>query len=148
MKLPANVLILVADGRKAIVLRNTGDEMFPNLKTEWSVTDQNPATASQGTDRPGRVHSNDRRSSVEQTDWHNQQEVSFAKRAAAAFEEFARDRRARQIVIVSPPRTLAVIRRALDDASIPKVIGELPHDLVNKPVADIEAFLGRATIAS
>ncbi len=31
--LPHKAWVLVGDGRKAIVLRNEGDEIFPNLRT-------------------------------------------------------------------------------------------------------------------
>lgn len=148
MKIPANALVLIADGRKAIILRNAGDEKFPNLKTEWTVVDQNPTTAAQGTDRPGRVNSQGRRSSVEQTDWHNEEEAAFTRRAAAALNELACDAKSRHIVVVAPPRALAVLRRSISDHASRKLIGELPHDLVNFSVADIEAYLDRAEAAS
>lgn len=148
MNIPANTLVLVADGRKAMILRNAGDAKFPNLKSEWVVVDHNPPTAAQGTDRPGRVNFQGRRSSVEQTDWHTAEETAFAKRAAAALEDLARDDKARDIVLVAPPRTLAVVRRSLGDDTLKKVIHELPHDLVKLPVSEIEAYLGRANAAS
>jgi hypothetical protein len=40
------------DGRKALFLRNAGDEKFPNLKTERVFAEENPPTHEQGTDRP------------------------------------------------------------------------------------------------
>lgn len=147
MKIPTNTLVLVADGRKAIILRNAGDEKFPNLKIEWAVMDQNPSTATQGSDRPGRVNYQNRRSSVEQTDWHALEEVAFAKRTAAAFDDLVRDLKTVDVVIVAPPRTLSVLRQHLDQATTSKVIAELPHDLVYRPVGDIETYLGQATIA-
>lgn len=143
MNLPANAFVLVADGRKAMILRNAGDAKFPNLKNEWVVVDQNPPTAAQGTDRPGRVNFQGRRSSLEQTDWHTAEETAFAKRAAAALEDLVRDAKARHIVLVAPPRTLAVIRRSLGDDTLKNVITELPHDLVKLSVSEIEAYLGR-----
>jgi protein required for attachment to host cells len=148
MNIPANALILVADGRKAMILRNGSDEKYPNLKSEWVMVEQNPSTAAQGTDRPGRVRSQNRRSSVEQTDWHAEAETAFAKRTAAALEELVRDIRKCSVVIVAPPRTLAVIRRSLRDNTQKRVIAELPHDLVNLAVSDIEAHLGRMMAAS
>jgi protein required for attachment to host cells len=148
MKIPSNTLVLVADGRKAMILRNAGDATFPNLKVEWAVMDQNPSTAKQGTDRPGRVNFQNRRSSVEQTDWHAQEEVAFAKQTAAAFDDLVRDLKAADAVIVAPPRTLSVLRKHLDQATSSRVLAELAHDLVNRPIGDIEDYLGRATIAS
>jgi protein required for attachment to host cells len=34
LAIPHDALIFVGDGRKALFLRNAGDEEFPNLKTE------------------------------------------------------------------------------------------------------------------
>ena len=148
MNIPANALILVADGRKAMILRNAGDEKFPNLKSEWTVVDQNPPTATQGTDRPGRVSFQGRRSSVEQTDWHTERESAFAKSTAAALDAFVRESQARHVVVVAPPRTLAVLRRSLGDETSRKVIAELQQDLVKLPIHEIEAHLDRAETAS
>jgi len=148
MNMPSNTLVLVADGRKAMILRNTGDAMFPSLKIEWAVMDQNPSTAAQGSDRPGRVNFRNRRSSVEQTDWHAQEEVAFAKRTAAAFDDLVRDLKVADVVIVAPPRTLSVLRHSLAQGTSTKVIAELAHDLVNRPIGDIESYLGRATVTS
>ena len=53
--IPHSSLVFVGDGRKALFLRNEGDEKFPNLKTERVFVDDNPPTHEQGTDRPGRA---------------------------------------------------------------------------------------------
>ena len=148
MKIPANALILVADGRKAMILRNAGDEKFPNFKTEWSMTEEHPSTAAQGSDRPGRVNFQNRRSSVEQTDWHTEEETQFAKRTATILDGLVHEMQPRQVVIVAPPRTLSVLRRSLGQDTSRKVVAELAHDLVNHTVGDIEAYLGRAKAAS
>ena len=44
MSIPHDAIVFVGDGRKALFLRNAGDEKFPNLKTEQVFVDQNPAT--------------------------------------------------------------------------------------------------------
>ena len=54
-KIPHNALVFVGDGRKALFLRNEGDETFPDLQTEKVFEDENPSSHEQGTDRPGRV---------------------------------------------------------------------------------------------
>jgi protein required for attachment to host cells len=148
MKIPPNALILVADGRKAIILRNAGDEKFPNLKSELSVADENPSTAAQGSDRPGRVNYQDRRSSVGQTDWHAEEEAAFAKRVALMLDGIVREKQTRHVIIVAPPRTLSVLRRNLNEDSASKVIAELAQDLVNHTVGDIETHLDRAKAVS
>ena len=45
LKIPHDALIFVGDGRKALFLRNAGDEKFPNLKTERVFVDDNPSNS-------------------------------------------------------------------------------------------------------
>jgi protein required for attachment to host cells len=47
--------VFVGDGQKALFLRNTGDATLLNLTTAQVLTDENPPTHEQGTDRPGRA---------------------------------------------------------------------------------------------
>jgi protein required for attachment to host cells len=54
LKLPHNAF--VGDGRKALFLRNEGDEKFPNLKTESVFEDENPLTHEQGKKGAGSRH--------------------------------------------------------------------------------------------
>lgn len=49
-----NSLILVGDGRKALLLRNRGNAQRIDLVVGRIVEQDNPATREQGTDRPGR----------------------------------------------------------------------------------------------
>ena len=53
IQIPHDAIVFVGDGRKALFMRNEGDEKFPNLKTERVFTDVNPPTHEQGTDKPG-----------------------------------------------------------------------------------------------
>ena len=55
LKIPHDAFVFVGDGRKALFLRNDGDEKFPYLKTERVFVDENPPSHEQGTERPGRI---------------------------------------------------------------------------------------------
>ena len=55
INLPHDAFVFVGDGRKALFLRNEGDEKFLNLKTEQVLVDQHPPTREQGSDQPGRA---------------------------------------------------------------------------------------------
>lgn len=57
IQIPHDAIVFVGDGRKALFLRNDGDEKYPNLKTEQVFVDHNPPTHEQGTERPGRSFS-------------------------------------------------------------------------------------------
>jgi protein required for attachment to host cells len=144
LKIPHDAFVFVGDGRKALFLRNDGDEKFPNLKTERVLVDDNPPTHEQGTDRPGRTFQragSNMRSSVSQTDWHELEEHRFALRVAAALERLVRERHAKALVVVAPPRTLADLRHAFHADVKGRIIAEIDKDLTKHPVYDIEKHL-------
>ena len=57
MKIGTGDWIVVCDGRKALILENLGDRMFPNLHTKEVHEHPDSSTSAQGSDAPGRVHS-------------------------------------------------------------------------------------------
>jgi protein required for attachment to host cells len=145
--LPHDGFVFVGDGRKALFLRNEGDEKFPNLKTERVFSEKNPLTHEQGTDKPGRTFASagtHRRGAVSQTDWHHLEEDRFAARVAVALENLVRSRRIPALVIAAPPRTLADLRRTIHADVKKKVIAEVDKDLTNHPVPEIETHLLRS----
>jgi protein required for attachment to host cells len=141
---PHRAWILIGDGRKALVLRNDGDAVYPNLKTV-EVLDQGrvPTTADLGTDKPGRaVNARDgRRSGMEQTDWHDLAEQRFAGEVAQALETHHAAGAFGALVVVAPPRTLAELRRSFSSGLQAKVIAEVDKDLTKHPVHEIERLL-------
>ena len=113
LKIPHNAFVFVCDGRKALFLRNEGDATFPNLKTEKVFQDENPDTHEQGSDRPGCLSKpSGQRSAVEPVDWHDLEEHRLARRVAAEMEQVVREHKAKALVVVAPPRTLADLRGA------------------------------------
>jgi len=74
--------VVVCDGRKALILENIGNQALPNLHTKEIREHKERRTSAQGSDAPGRVHQSvgHARSSVEQTDWHDQEEREFLTR--------------------------------------------------------------------
>ena len=141
--IPHDARVLVGDGRKALILRNQGDDVYPNLQVERTLENaENPATHVQGSDRPGRVFATgSRRSAVEETDRHEMSEERFAKEIIEALEQLcARDKPA-SLVIVAPPRMLAQLRAGLPNSIKPLVTAEIDRDLTKAPVHEIEKHL-------
>ncbi|MGO4843498.1 host attachment protein, partial [Rhizobiaceae sp. 2RAB30] len=54
IKLKRGTWVLVADGEKALFLKNSGDAVNPNLDVARKMNEENPPTREQGSDRPGR----------------------------------------------------------------------------------------------
>jgi protein required for attachment to host cells len=145
ISIPHDAIVFVGDGRKALFLRNAGDDKFPNLRTERVFVDQNPATHDQGTERPGRLFAGaaarDKRSAIEPTDWHELEAHRFARMVADAFEKLVRERKVRAVVIAAPPRILAELRQALHGDVKAHIIAEVDKDFTKHPVYEIEKHL-------
>ena len=139
-------VVLVADGRKALFLRNHGDADLVDLRVESVMTaPPNPKTAAQGTDRPGRAQDSmtGRPSAYEQTDWHELAEREFAAEVAAAIGEHERKGRIAALIVAAPPAALAELRAALPDAVRRKIKAEVAKDLTMRPIPEIEKLLVR-----
>ena len=148
LKIPHNAFVLIGDGRKALFLRNEGDEKFPNLRTENVFEDDNPLTHDQGSERPGRVSKaldSGQRSAVEPVDWHHIEEHRFATNVATAMEKVVRTRRVPALVVVAPPKTLADLRNAFHADVQARIIAEINKDLTKHPISEIEKHLTGAT---
>ena len=144
LKIPQNAFVFVGDGRKALFLRNEGDERVPNLKTESVFEDDNPLTHDQGSERPGRISKaidSGQRSAVEPVDWHHIEEHWFAKRVAAAMEQVVRARKVPALVVVAPPKTLADLGSTFHADVKSRVIAEINKDLTKCPIGEIEKHL-------
>jgi protein required for attachment to host cells len=144
VSIPHHAWVFVGDGRKALFLRNTGDETFANLTTERVFVEENPPTHDQGADRPGRAFKRagtNYRSSMEATDWHELEKHRFAQRVAAAMEELMRTRNVTALVLAAPPRTLAELRHALHPDVQRHIVAEIDKDRTKHPIAEIERHL-------
>ena len=142
--IPHDGFVFVGDGRKALFLRNDGDDKFPNLKTERVFVDRdNPPTREQGTDQPGRAFSgiDGRRGALEQADWHELEERHFAREVAAALVKVVRERKVKALVVAAPPRTLSELRQAFHADVKTKIVAEIDKDLTKLPVYEIERHL-------
>ena len=145
INIPHDAIVFVGDGRKALFLRNAGDEKYPNLTTEQVFVDDNPSTHDQGSERPGRLFAGaaarDKRSAIEPTDWHEIEEHRFARMVADAFEKLVRERKVKAAIIAAPPRTLADLRQALHADVKARVVAEVDKDFTHHPIDEIERHL-------
>src|SRR5205085_12458419 len=76
--------VVVADGGRALIMRNDGDAVSPRLTVLRKYGDHVPPTREQGSDKPGRTNASVgvNRSAMEQTDWHRQAEDSLMREVA------------------------------------------------------------------
>jgi protein required for attachment to host cells len=143
MKIGTGDWIVVCDGRKALILENLGDRMFPNLHTKEVHEHPDLSTHAQGGDTPGRVHQSmgGARSSVEQTDWHDESERAFLKALADRLDVAVTSGETTALTMVASPRALGMIRLDYSTAVRKALHGEFGKDLVKMPVHEIEKQL-------
>lgn len=123
LRLPHDGMVLVSDGRKALFLKNEGDDVYPNFQV---------AQVLQATDDPP-AH--------EQPGWQDQNERKFAIEVADAINVIGASGKVKGIVVAAPPRTLAQLRTHFSDAVKQKVLAEVNKDLTKHPVYEIEQHL-------
>jgi protein required for attachment to host cells len=139
----AHEWVVVCDGAKALILENTGDAKFPNLRTVEVFEQKSLATHEIGSGAPGRSHSSlgHGRSSVEQTDWHDQAEQAFLMKLVKHLDTAITAGKVKSLIVVAPPRALGVLRPAYSHALRDAVRAELDKDFVKLPVYEIEKHL-------
>ena len=141
--LKSGLWLVVADGEKALFLKNEGDAIYPNLQVMREMEQENPPTREQGVDRPGR-HSDGpspHNSAYEETDWQRLGKERFADEIAQRLYKMAHRGDFREIMLIAPPLILGELRKKLHREESDKVVGEIPKTLTNHPVYDIEKLL-------
>ena len=142
-KIASGDWVVVADGRKALICENVGDEVFLNLKVIEERAIENPPTRAQGADRPGRVHQSvgSERSSVEDSDWHDEAERAFLKQLAERLHRAVSAGEVSGLILIAPSRALGMIRPLLSAVVAEILRGELDKDYVKLPIGDLEKRL-------
>ena len=143
INLKHGLLVMVADGEKALFLKNEGDNLYPNLQLFQEMKQDNPATREQGTDRPGRSVSSvgTARSAVEEVDWHHIAKERFAGEIAEALYRHAHDNRFDKLVVIAPAKILGSLRKAFHAEVTDRIVGEISKELTSHPIPQIEKLI-------
>jgi protein required for attachment to host cells len=113
VKLDRGAWVVVCDGAKAIILENVGSRVAPSLKTREVYQQDDPMTQELGTDEPGRAFQSvgNRRSAMEQTDWHQQNEQRFLARLAGRLDRAVQGGVAKAMIVTRRRARLACCAR-------------------------------------
>ncbi len=141
--LTRNTWVLIADGEKALFLRNDLDDMNPDLNVVRIETQDNPPDREQSANRPGRVQDTGvgQRSALEDTDWHQLAKERFADDLADILYRQAHKGAFDRIVLVAPPNILGELRSKLHKEVASRVVAEVDKTLTNHPLDKIELLL-------
>ncbi|WOF44828.1 host attachment family protein [Sphingopyxis indica] len=145
MSLKHDALVVVADGRKALFLRNHGDTGQIDLRTashreREDRMDREIKTGPAG--RSGRPSGTGSfQDTMEEPDFHQQEEDRFARDLAEKVNAMALRGDFEQLVIVAPARTMGELRPLWHKEASSRIAGEHVKEMTDRPVADIEALL-------
>jgi protein required for attachment to host cells len=143
MALPHNALVLVADGRKLLFLRNHGDQNQIDLRVEshdqrkdlkdHEIKSDAPGTSKQsfGFGRPA----------FDEPDFHQLDKDRWAKDAAEELKQRALRNDFEALAIIAPPRTLSVLRKELHKEVERRIVLTLNKEMTDRPIPDIEDLL-------
>lgn len=108
MKVPHDAMVVVADGRKLLMLRNQGDADHLNLQLVQKELQPNPRTSEQKTDLSGQAADGQAgQGTMGEPDFHQLEEDRFATEVAAMLREQALRNSFESLIIVAPPRRWA-----------------------------------------
>ncbi|WP_206240374.1 host attachment family protein [Novosphingobium terrae] len=143
-----DALVLVADGRKRLLLRNGGSAEEIALRVEEHETHDSPADRDQKSDAAGAASSTQgggtfapSRGTIGETDFHQQEEDRFAIQTADLVNRMALESAFETLVVVAPPQVLGTLRKHYHGEVKARLVGELNKDLTSMPVPDIEQAL-------
>jgi protein required for attachment to host cells len=145
LRIPSATLVVVADGNKALFLRNRGTAQMPDLVVEDTMEQDNPPDREQTSDRPGRrgatFSPQATRGAVEQTNRHDLEEARFSAKLAERLHRDPPTGPFDHLILVAPPTALGQLRRHLHDSVSERVLGEIAKTLTQHNVADIQKVL-------
>jgi len=132
--------VLIADGEKALFLRNDLDGEDLDLNVVRIEEQENPSDLDQSANRPGRLHdtAEGHVSAVDDTDWHELAKERFADELADILYKLAHRQAFEHIVLVAPPKILGELRHKMHKEVAARVIAEIDKDLTNHPIDKIE----------
>lgn len=141
--------VLVADGKRARVLRQTGTLSPLEAVQGASFQTELHKSSDVRTDRAGRVQESvggAHHAVASRTDWHREEKHRFAGVLARFLEEAAERNDYDRLILVAAPKTLGDLRAALGQHARRRLGGELDKDLTEMSVADVGARLVQAAL--
>ncbi|MGR3512029.1 MAG: baeRF12 domain-containing protein [Paracoccaceae bacterium] len=142
--------VVVADGEKALILVNYGDDMHMNLRVLRKDEQENPKAQDWAANRPGRFNDGPsvHRSAVQDTDWHVLEKERFAKELAERLYKWAHEGRFDQLVILASRPVLGPLRAEMHQEVADRVILVVAKVVTNHPLDKVETILARELSAA
>ena len=149
-KITQRAFVIVADGGRALVMRNEGSPDELRLSVVRKYGQDNPPTRDIGADKPGRTNESThiRRSAMEPTDYHQQAEDRMMQEVAASLSDDLRRKEFDSLIIAAAPAALGVLRKAMSDEVRNTIAAEVPKDFTHFHLPEMGSALDKALKAA
>lgn len=143
MAIPHGALVLVADGKKLLWLRNQGDSGMIDLRTESHDERADPMDRYVKSDAPGTQGQRwgDGRPAMDETDFHQQGEDRWIRDAAEEINRRALSNDFDALAVVIPPKALGEFRKKLHKEAERRLVLTINKEMTDRPIPDIEELL-------
>jgi len=143
MRLPHNSLVLVADGRKMLLLRNEGQADDPALTVEYGLEQPNPADHEQKSDARGQrpAVGSPGQASAGETDYHQRTEDEFARSVAGYINALALQNDLAPLIVIAPAGTLGELRKHYHREAAACIRAEIGREMTGYSVEAITDML-------
>jgi protein required for attachment to host cells len=143
MDIPHNTLVLVADGRKFLLLRNKGDASHIDLRIQNWEDQPDPKNRDIQSDAPGLQQQSfgHGRPALDEPDHHQQNEDRFAMHIADRLNAMVLAGDLPALAVIAPARTMGILRQNWHKAVQKRLICEITKEMIDRPTPDIEALL-------
>lgn len=142
MLVPHGAHIMVVDGARLALFRNSSRDSAPKLELIEQERDIAPRTSEIGTDQPGRGFQSvgGHRAAYEQSDYHQMLEDKFARQASVKLEALLAIDDA-EAILIAAPRVLGMMRQQLKPKSRKRLIAEIDKDYAGQTPKEIAKLL-------
>jgi protein required for attachment to host cells len=143
MAIPHGALVLVADGKKMLWLRNQGDSDLIDLRTESHDQRDDPMDREIKTDAPGTQGQRwgDGRPAMDEVDFHQQGEDRWIRDAAEEVNRRALSNDFDALAVIIPPKALGEFRKKLHKEAERRIVLTVNKEMTDRPIPDIEELL-------
>ena len=150
VRIPKDVIILVCDTNKALLLRNVGAVAQPELQVDAHLQPPEGTSEAENGIRPGRrfdggsaAISGTSRSAMEATDPKTKHADAFAGHLVSTLNDRHQNTLIGGLIIVAPPSFLGMIRQKMNEDLHKLIRDEVAKDLAEMPVSEIQKILLR-----
>jgi protein required for attachment to host cells len=142
-RLTKKTWVVVADGEKAMFLRNLTGPVEPQFELVSQTRKEHASEPKLRADRPGRRTDGgpNQKSAMEETDPRAMARLRFARDLSETLYSHARKNAFDKVVLVASPQVLGTLRADMHPEVAHRVVAEVPKTLTNHSLAKIQSVL-------